>query len=219
MHHTIQPYIGIYGGGFDPVHNTHLSIARRVTQFLNLSTLIWVPTGVAWHKASTLSAPKDRVRMLELAFQQEPASLQSRWKISSFEIEQLKNSYTIETLSFLQSEQSKFYNPDAKWFFIMGADQLTLLHTWKDWEQLASRVTFAVVERQGVDLNDIDSSVRKLAQWVIVPSEISDLSSSCVRDLVKQMSQQDQNGQIRGKLLSLMPEDVLNYICDHRLYL
>lgn len=222
MQLTTQYCIGVYGGGFDPVHNIHLSVARCVTQFLNLDTLIWVPTGVAWHKASVLSAAQHRVRMLELAFKQEPFSLQRKWHISAFEIEQHKNSYTIETLSFLQSNQSAFYSLGAKWFFVMGADQLVLLHTWRDWEQLAKCVTFAVIEREGIDLNDVDPRVRQLAQWVVVPAEISGLSSSTVRTLVKQMSQTSdiaQNIKIRQKLLNLVPEAVLNYINDHQLYL
>ena len=38
--------VAIYGGTFDPVHNGHIEVARRVLQLFELDQVIFVPASV-----------------------------------------------------------------------------------------------------------------------------------------------------------------------------
>jgi nicotinate-nucleotide adenylyltransferase len=45
-------------------------------------------------------------------------------------------------------------HPDAKLYFITGADALSSILTWQGWEQLFSLATFIGVSRPGYELTD-----------------------------------------------------------------
>ena len=60
--------IGVFGGAFDPPHNTHLRLAAAALDQLDLAELRIFPTGDAWHKNRTLSPAADRLAMARLAF-------------------------------------------------------------------------------------------------------------------------------------------------------
>ncbi|MGL4667089.1 MAG: nicotinate (nicotinamide) nucleotide adenylyltransferase [Saezia sp.] len=211
-----QLRIGLYGGAFDPVHGAHLHLAKTVTTYLQLDQLIWVPTGVAWHKAGCLTGAEHRVRMLALAFDQVEESIRQKWLISACELDREGESYTIDTVKLLQKELSM---PDAKWYLVMGADQFNVLHTWKDWPDLLRLVTLAVVGRAQVDFH-VERKVLEKAHWVSIPVEQSALSSSVVRGLVKDLVRSSaQPGQsLLERLSEFVPLSVAQYIVQHGLY-
>lgn len=202
--------IAMYGGAFDPVHLTHLELARCVTQALHLEQLLWVPTGDAWHKNHVLTAAQHRVAMLKLAFQDEPEALVQKWVISTSEIDRTGPSYTVDTLEQLQQG-----SPDAQWYVVMGADQFALFHTWKRWQEIASRCTLAVIGRAGIPLQ-ADANVMDQAKWVHVPFAESDVSSSVIRELAHQAAGGSQ--QAAEQLAGMVPAPVIGYIEKHHLY-
>ena len=55
----------------------------------------------------------------------------NRFKASSIEFDMPKPSYTINTLIYLKEKY-----PQHKFCLIMGADNLTTLHKWKNYEQI-----------------------------------------------------------------------------------
>jgi len=211
-----QLRVGIYGGSFDPVHNMHSRLANIVTAYLDLDRLEWVPTGASWHKAGHLSDAKDRINMLELAFQSTAASIREKWQINTCEIERQGNSYTIDTVKLLQENQDF---AQAQWYLVIGADQFNVLHTWKDWPELLERVTLAVFDRAGVDL-DVAPEVLEKARWERIPVTPSPLSSSEIRALVEKLSTPvlQSPAYVVERLYEFLPPFVPEYIVEHGLY-
>ena len=103
--------IGILGGSFNPIHNAHLRLALAAWQFLDLDQVHLMPAGQPWQKQALQVSAENRLAMLRLATQDTPQLL-----INTMEIERDGLTYTIDTLKELP--------PDAKYFWLMGSDQL-----------------------------------------------------------------------------------------------
>src|ERR1043165_7316990 len=120
--------IALYGGTFDPVHNGHLAIAQNVLRLFALDELLFIPAHIAPHKRERAVTPAlKRYAMLALATQSE-----ERMRISSIELDAPERPYTIDTLARLRER----LGPQARLFFMMGADSWADITTWREWERL-----------------------------------------------------------------------------------
>ena len=115
--------IGILGGTFDPVHNGHIYLAKKVCQRLKLSKIIFIPAYIPPHKKGTkVTQARHRHNMLKLAIRGNKI-----FKISDMEIKRKGRSYSVQTLRQLR----KRYGQKAEIFFITGSDSLQELDKWK----------------------------------------------------------------------------------------
>ena len=118
--------IAFYGGSFDPPHNGHLTIARKLTEIFELNEFIFVPAFHAPHKKDkNPTSPFHRFAMLALATANE-----SKIKVSKIELEFPEKPYTFETLTRLKNELK-----DTRIFFVMGADSWQDITTWREWKR------------------------------------------------------------------------------------
>lgn len=132
--------LGIYGGSFDPVHYGHLLLAECCREQLRLDEVWLIPASVPPHKQSRERASgKARLEMLELAL-----AGNERLLASPLEIERGGVSYTVETLAALREQQ-----PQTELFFLLGADSLQDLPTWREPERLCELALPVVVRRGG----------------------------------------------------------------------
>ena len=104
------PRVGVFGGAFDPPHIAHVALARAAVEQLQLDELRIFPTGQAWHKAQTLSAPEHRLAMARIAFADVPRAV-----IDDRELRRPGPTYTIDTLRELMAER-----PQAQLFLASG---------------------------------------------------------------------------------------------------
>lgn len=191
--------IGIFGGSFDPVHNTHLALARAAMQHLRLDELKWIPTGQPWHKASVPVAAAHRLAMLEIATADEP-----RWTVDDLELRRDGPSYTIETVRALQAAEP---GPHA-WFLVIGQDQYGGFDTWHGWEELLQRVTLAVANRDGAPPQP-PPGLRGVPHRIeVVPMQPSPLAATEIRHRLTDGRPVD----------TLVPPGVARYIAQHALY-
>ena len=72
-----RPRIGVMGGTFDPIHNGHLVAASEVADAFQLDEVIFVPTGVPWHKKA-VSSSEHRYLMTVIATAANPSFTVSR---------------------------------------------------------------------------------------------------------------------------------------------
>jgi nicotinate-nucleotide adenylyltransferase len=137
--------IALYGGTFDPVHNGHLAVAQNVLQLFALDELLFIPAHVAPHKRERAVTPAlKRYAMLALATQGE-----ERLHISSIELDAPERPYTIDTLARLAQQ----LGPQARLFFMMGADSWADITTWREWERLLLSSDHIVVTRPGYEFD------------------------------------------------------------------
>ncbi len=135
--------IAFYGGSFDPVHDGHLTIARKLTEVFELDEFVFVPAFHAPHKKDKKpTSAFHRFAMLALATNNE-----TKIKVSKMEIEAPERPYTVETLTRLKNELT-----GTQIFFVMGADSWQDINTWREWEKVLTLVDIIVVTRPDYEI-------------------------------------------------------------------
>jgi nicotinate-nucleotide adenylyltransferase len=131
---------GILGGTFDPIHIGHLILAESAREELGLVRVLFIPTGEPWRKAGRgVSDGTHRLAMAELAVQGNDA-----FQVSPMELERPGPSYLYETLEHLAQE-----NPGDEMYFMLGADALADLPSWREPKRIVELATLAVARRAG----------------------------------------------------------------------
>ena len=130
--------IGFLGGSFDPVHFGHLIAAQDVYEQYKFDRLFLVPAAQAPLKPKDVqSSTEERLAMLQAACEWD-----RRLEIADYELTKGGVSYTIDSVRHFRA---KFPHDELYW--IIGGDQLPLLHKWKDISELARLVEFIFLER------------------------------------------------------------------------
>ncbi len=212
----------VFGGSFDPVHSGHVALAQHCIALLQPQELRLIPTGQPWQKNALVASAEDRVAMLKLAFAIEidvPIVIDPQ-EIQKAARQQLN--FSIDTLSQLRAEMGE----QTCMVFLIGADQLQNLHTWKDWRQLFTLAHICVATRPGfnIDDNSINSKVAK--EWSERSATLQEIKlkpagkTFIAHDLAWDVSATDIRRELKQKqqTTSLIPPKVLNYIQQHHLY-
>lgn len=187
----------------DPVHLGHVQIAMQVMKRMQLDRVMLLPAGDPPHKGRT--TPKaDRMAMAEIAAE-EYAGLFA----SNVEINREGTTYTVDTLTRLSKAM-----PENEWVYIVGADTLEVLSSWRCFEKVAGMCTFAAVGRPGSDAGNIKACVEKLestygAKIALMAFDGPEISSTDIRKRVAE-----------GRSIeALVPRGVAAYIARKGLYL
>jgi nicotinate-nucleotide adenylyltransferase len=214
--------VALLGGSYDPVHAGHVALAALFADLLQPDQLRIVPAGDPWQKAPLQADAADRVAMLALAF--EAARLPI--VIDRQEIERHGPSYTIDTLKNVRAA----LGPDASLVFLMGADQLMQLDSWRDWHALFDYAHLGVAARPGYSLAaaslppavaaEITVRQGSLEQLRTTPSGRIYLAETLAVDIsatqIRAALRDDDQASLAA--CSLIPPVVLDYIQQHHLY-
>ena len=195
--------VGILGGTLDPIHNGHIEIALAAMDALGLDRVTLLPSGDPPHKARATDK-WDRYHMAELA-----ARCHEGLTVSDREIAREGTTYTVDTLSALVAE-----HPQVQWTYILGADALHKLDTWKEFPRIARLCSFAAVSRPGCDedLAKLRASAISACYHTrvdLLPVSGPALSSTGVRRMVAEGKQ----------ITACVPAEVAEYIRSKGLYL
>jgi len=196
--------IGVFGGTFDPVHYGHLLVAESCREELKLDQVRLVPAAVSPHKLlERVTDGHARADMLKLAVSGYPEFIVDRR-----ELKRTGPSFTVDTLTELSEEYS-----DAELFFLMGADSLRDLLTWRDPLRVARLATVVVCNRPGVPAIDpaqivewVGAEIAGKVVSVAIPG--TDLSASDLRKRARE----------HRSLKFRTPRAVEAFIHQHRLY-
>jgi len=203
----LQPkanHVGLLGGTFNPVHNGHLRMARVALDEFMLGEVVFIPSGNPPHKRSEAIVPAEhRMNMLRLAI-----SGENRFSMDTLEVDRPGLTYTVDTLEALLR-----VHRDTVYHYIIGADTLYELPTWRNFERVITLTCFICVLRPGVadegSYAFAEALNSKYGPRIVIAREKGlDISSSLIRSLVA-------DGQSAA---GLMPEAVSDYIKLNRLY-
>lgn len=190
----------LFGGAFDPVHRGHLKLTSDMRRARDAAGVLYLPVYRHPLKSSGCEAEfEHRAEMLRLAIAHEEAT-----DVSTIESELPETNYTLDTVRVLKQR-----HPNCQFSFLIGADNLPILHTWHKSRELLAEITLLVGSRPDHEPT-IDSSLPREA-IVVVPTSLLDISSTQIREAVR-------FGAGAAELSALVPDAVAEYILDHRLY-
>lgn len=195
--------MGLFGGSFDPIHISHIRLARQLADKLGLDGVLLMPTYVPPHKIRTDMAPaEDRLAMCRLAAEEEPLL-----SVSDLELSRGGASFTAETLTALVTQY-----PDTEWYLFTGADMFVTLRTWHRFADIAARAVLCAIPREGTDTGELARYAAALTadgcRCYVDDTPAEAISSTDIRQRVR-----------RGEpLTGLVTPAVERYIREHRLY-
>lgn len=143
--------VGVLGGTFDPVHYGHLAIAEEAREALGLEQVLFMPAPRPPHKAGIEITPVEhRVAMVELAIADNPA-----FAVSLREVERDGPSFTVDTMATLDAE-ARARGDAPSLAFILSAEALGQLLSWRDPHRLLSLCRLVVTPRDGYRMPNRD---------------------------------------------------------------
>ena len=210
--------VAIYGGTFDPVHNGHLAVARKVVELFELDELVFVPACVPPHKRNaSITSAFHRFAMLALATEPD-----QRLLISTIELDSPDRPYAVDTVARMQSESRQL-------FFVIGADSWAEITTWHEWERLLGMCDLIVVTRPDYPVADAPAKaevvdVRGLGQDAIRELEGRErgprvfISDAVMMDVSATRIREAARVQETALLRTMVPPAVAEHIEKYKLY-
>ncbi len=189
----------LFGGTFDPIHLGHLILAEYAKEFIDAKKVIFIPSYKPPHKLNyTPTYYKHRYNMVKLAIKN-----CKNFVLSDFEIKRKGVSYTYITIDYFKE---RYKNYDL--YFLIGLDSLVSLPTWEKWQEIVKKIKFLVGKRK-INQYALDNLPKEVLKKIIFfDSPIIEISSSEIRDRVKNLL----------PIKYLVPEQVEKYILKHKLY-
>ena len=197
--------IGIYGGTFNPPHIGHIQAAKQAVSLLGLSKLLLVPAYAPPHKSALPSnspTPRQRLEMLRIAAADSP-----KIEVSDLELTREGISYSVETVAQVRRDY-----PEAELVLFVGTDMFLSFDTWKNPDEILKNASLGVFYRgEKGERSDIQEKKAELeargARVYLVQNDVIPISSTQMRRLLA--------FRCAGEFL---PEGVLDYVREHRLY-
>lgn len=197
-----MPEIGLMGGSFNPIHCGHVALARAALESGRVERVLFLPTGNPPHKKEGLADKFDRLRMVELAVEHEAGMAVCREEIDRDGV-----IYTVDTLTALKRKM-----PDCTLTYLIGADTLRALGTWRRVETVIERCKFLVMMREGETREEV---IRLAGLWTQRGAQIDFLDARKMDISSTQIREQIQKGLPFERLV---PQAVADYIHEHGLY-
>ncbi len=188
--------IALFGGTFNPIHNGHVEMAKKVLSLPQVEKLIVMPTFQPPHKdAPVLASGEHRLNMCKIALEDFMDV-----EFSNLELQLEGLSYTYNTLCELR----KTY--DKKIALVLGGDMITTFSTWYRYQDILKMADLIAFRRVGIDNANFDAAVNAIASAggniTVIDANITDISSS----------------EVRAGEFSMIPPKVMDYIKKNGLY-
>ncbi len=199
--------IGILGGTFDPIHLGHLIIAEQARDQYQLDRVLLIPSGHSYfkdHRSKKVQPAQVRLEMTKIA-----AGSYKPFEVSDIEVNRPGNTYSFETL-----EELKALNPESELFFIVGADTICSMRTWREPQRIFDVCTvLAAMREDQVDPEEFQRETQALEKDFgarIYPVSIPNIGIS---------STQIRERAASGKSIHyLVPDALESYIIESGIY-
>ncbi|MBN2815825.1 MAG: nicotinate (nicotinamide) nucleotide adenylyltransferase [Campylobacterales bacterium] len=132
--------VALYGGSFDPPHIGHEAVVKALQKKKFIDKIIIMPTFLNPFKSKFVAPASLRLKWLQEIFSPFQNVL-----VSDYEVKLGKKTPSIETVEYLLQSYEKIY-------LVIGADNLSSLSTWYQYDKLQQKVTFIIASRNGVEI-------------------------------------------------------------------
>lgn len=211
--------VGLFGGTFNPIHHGHLIAARAVAEWAGLARVVFLPCRQPPHKhEDDLLDGAHRGEMVKLAIADGGTSklacqtaLRSIFSFSDYDLTRQGPSFTIDTVRHFRAELGR----DVELCWIIGADSLPELPTWRCVTELVEECRIITAARPGWTTNVWDD-----LRHTFTDEQVARLRSGVVETPLIDISATDIRRRISsGKSVRyLMPDEVICYVRENNLY-
>lgn len=186
---------GIYGGSFNPIHNGHIFLAKKMLEQLGLDEIWFVVSPQNPLKCSeVLLDDERRLELVRLALKDERNMI-----VSDYEFHMPKPSYMWNTLESLSLNY-----PGRSFILLIGADNWQRFDKWYKHEDILHKYKIAIYPRKNYYINN-----QKLPDNVkVINTQLVNISSTQIRGRIRRDEQFE----------NLVPSDVADYIVKEGLY-
>jgi len=132
--------IALFGGSFDPPHVGHIAIVNKLLELKEVDKVVVLPTFLNPFKSKSFTKASTRFKLLEDIFDDYKNVI-----VCDYEVKQERKVASIESVKHFLKEHKKI-------FLVIGADNLSSLNRWKNYEELNRLVTFIVATRDGIEI-------------------------------------------------------------------
>lgn len=187
--------IGLFFGSFNPIHVGHLVIANYMAQYTDLQK-VWLvisPHNPLKEK-STLLDDKQRLALVKIAIENN-----SKLKASDIEFKLPQPSYTITTLLHLKEKY-----PEHEFALIMGSDNLSTFHKWKNYEEILKYHQLYIYPRP----LQSSENYKQHPQVNFIDAPVMEISSTFIRQAIAD----------KKDVRYLLPDNVYEYVKEMHFY-
>ncbi len=195
--------IGIFGGGFDPIHDAHLFVAEVAREECGLDRILFVPTLHGRHREPPHASAEHRAQMIRLAIASNP-----RFALDLTDLEPGATGYTVDLLPKMHEKY-----PDDELSFIAGGDSLVRSPWYRLAEVLAMLHSFVIAPRGEVSQNELDAALGEVP--AALRSKVTVIDIPRVTESATLVRSRLGEGKSPRYLI---PEPVFRYIAEHGLY-
>ena len=135
---------GIYGGSFNPIHNGHIAIAKRMLELAGLDE-IWLIVSPQNPLKTAGSLLDDRLR---LEMTQRALAPYPQLTASDYEFRLPRPSYMWNTLQQLSADY-----PEREFTLLIGADNWLAFDRWAHSQDIITHYRIAVYPRPGYEVD------------------------------------------------------------------
>ena len=128
--------IGLLGGSFNPAHDGHRDISLAALTSLGLDEIWWLVA-----PQNPLKPTRGMAPLQERLAQARSEARHPRIRVTDIEI-RLGTRFTADTLAKLVGRYRS-----CRFVWLMGADNLSQIDRWKDWQQIFHLLPIAIFDR------------------------------------------------------------------------
>jgi len=192
----------LFFGSYNPIHIGHLIIANYILEFTSVEEL--------WFIVSPHNPFKDKEELLpeqhRIEMVKRTIEKTNRLKVSDIEFTMPRPSYSIDTLTLLRKK-----HPENVFVIVIGADNISELHLWKNFKKLFIKYKFWVYPRHGFPYSNVnlpDNILPFSSSFHFINAPKIEISSTFIRNAIEQ----DKN------IRYFLTDEAYKYLSDNNLY-
>lgn len=194
-----KPVVAIFGGSFDPPHKAHQQIVKLVQKNLDIDKLLIVPAYLNPFKTTSLASASQRLEWCHTLFD----NLENVY-VEDYEIKEGKSTTTSQTVKHFNIAYNVKY-------LIIGADNLSTLEKWHQFDWLNEHIIWVVITRAGHHV-DVDMLKESIVLTLDTPVSSTDIRKSQDSSYVDSKIKKSVQKVLQGQTLMTIDERVENIV-------
>ena len=200
--------IGILGGTFNPIHNTHIEMARAALSNYNLSEIWVMPAKIPPNKLGMeIVADSHRYEMVKLALEGENNIFPSDFELFRDDI-----SYTSDTLILLKEKY-----PDEECYLMIGGESVLYLEDWHEPQTIFDNAVILYFSRIGSEDDKCKEHIENVLKKAFVNVRLAEINFAVNSVSSTEIRKHISEGIKDAKKLGIN-EKVMDYILKNGLY-